>query len=201
MGFIPESNSATVRIGVRWRVAAPTTLDGKPLPKISDGALVELVVPIWAVADEYDRIRLRSKRTLEMLPTEASVWLGLSRKAVNPASHKKFRQVKGGAAASYLLAEVVLLEPLFVLVDGSERAKLAECRCGILLMNAEARSLNHAFTLLSQAFETERRSHTGNVFRQGFAYQNGRWLCLDNLRLAKVMKALQEIPETNVPKS
>ena len=140
-----------------------------------------------------------SMRALEMPPREARVWLGLSRKAVTPPLHKKFHQVQEGTAASYLLSEVVLLEPLFLSVDGSERAKLDDRRCGIFLMNAEAESLNQAFTLLSQAFETERLSHTGNVFRQGFTHQNGRWLCLDDLRLVRVMKALQEIADEPEP--
>ena len=78
------------------------------------------------------------------------------------------------------------------LVDGSERAKLSECRCGIFLLQKEARSLNHAFTLLSEHFETERLSHTGNVFRQGFTKHNGHWVCLDDLRLVRVRKALHE---------
>ena len=61
-------------------------------------------------------------------------------------------------------AEVVLLEPLLISVDGSERAKLNDCSCGIFLLDKEATSVNHAFTLLSEEFETDRMSHTGNVF-------------------------------------
>lgn len=144
------------------------------------------------ISNDNGLYRLRSKRTIEMLPTEARVYLGLSRTAVDPELHNKFSQVEEGPAAGYLLADVILLEPLIVSIDGSERAKLNECHCGILHLNRAARSLNHAFTLLSEHFETDRLSHTGNVFRQGFTKQNGHWVCLDDLRLVRVMKALHE---------
>jgi hypothetical protein len=194
-GFIPDPYSATVRIGARWRAGQLTTLNDQPLPNIRDGAFIELVIPAWAVVSEADRQRLQSKRVIEMLPTDARVWLGLSTKAVRPEVHEKFPNRGHGAAAGYLLAEVILLEPLSVLVDGSERAKLNDCHCGIFLLETEARSLNHAFTLLSQKFEVDRLSHTGNVFRQGFTYQGKRWLSLDALRLIRVMKALEEMSD------
>ena len=95
--------------------------------------------------------------------------LGLSRKAVNPAFHDRFTQAKEGSAAAYLLAEVTILEPLVVSVDGSERAKLNKCR-RISVLGTEAKSLNHAFTSLAIEFEADRMSHSGNIFRQGFTY-------------------------------
>ena len=195
MGFIPDSHSATVRIGARWHAGKLTTLDDRPLPNIRDRAFIELVIPAWAVVNEADRQRLQSKRVIEMLPADAKVWLGLSGKAVRPEFHKKFTNGGQGAAAGYLLAEVILLEPLSVLVDGSERAKLNDCRCGIFLLDTEARSLNHAFTLLSQEFEVDRMSHTENVFRQGFTCQGKRWLSLDDLRLVRVMKVVEEMSD------
>ena len=71
-----------------------------------------------------------------MLPAEVKVWLGLSRKAVSPELHDQFLHVKEGAVAQYLMAGVILLEPLLVCVDGSERAKLHDCRCGIFVLNS-----------------------------------------------------------------
>lgn len=38
-----------------------------------------------------------------------------------------------------------------------------------------ARSLNHAFTRLSEKFETHRISHTGNVFQRVFYRERGGW--------------------------
>jgi hypothetical protein len=36
--------------------------------------------------------------------------------------------------------------------------------------------------LISMKFETERISHTGNVFQRGFVKRGGKWVSLDNLR-------------------
>ena len=55
-------------------------------------------------------------------------------------------------------------------------------------------SLNHAYTKLSEIFETWRISHTGNIY-DCVLYQerNGRWYPLDLLRNAALDKQEQEI--------
>lgn len=114
--------------------------------------------------------------------------------------HPKFiRLEKAVAAAGYLLSNVVLIEPLRISIDGSQRAVLEACRCRITLLNMEAKSLNHALTLLSQWFEPARMSHGGNVFRQGFTTVNGRFCSLDELRLAKVSEFIKSSEEKAVP--
>jgi len=55
-------------------------------------------------------------------------------------------------------------------------------------------SLNHAFTKLSEAYETWRISHTGNVYeRVLYRERNGKWYPLDLLRNEKLEKQEQEI--------
>jgi len=45
------------------------------------------------------------------------------------------------------------------------------------------RSLNHAYTLLSELFETNRQSHTGNIYKQVFYKESDeQWYPLDKLR-------------------
>ena len=184
----PDLFSATVRIGARWRGVCLSALDGRPLPEIQDGTLIELVLPAWALTKTKEREEITSRRTLNLLPATSSVFLGLSPPRVLDKDHDKFiRLEKAVRAAGYLLAEVVLVDPLRMAVDGSERATLEPCGCKISLLNMKAKSLNHALTLLSQRFEPDRISHSGNCFRQGFAHlENGRWSSLDDLRLAKI---------------
>jgi hypothetical protein len=199
-GLIPDPLSATVHIGARWRAGSLSALDGRPLPEIQDGTLIELILPAWAVTNDKEREELRSRRTLDMLPKDAKVFLGLSSRTVPAEYRKKFIHLeKAVGAASYLLAEVVLIDPLGLAIDGSQRATLELCRCKISLLNIEATSLNHAFTMLSQAFEPERISHGGNVFRKGFILRNGGWVSLDDLRFAKVEEFLRNISETAQP--
>ena len=55
-------------------------------------------------------------------------------------------------------------------------------------------SLNHAFTKLSEAYETWRISHTGNIYtRVLYQEKNGRWYPLDLLRNKALDKQGKEI--------
>lgn len=195
----PDPFAATVRIGARWRCGSLSTLDDRPLPEIQDGTFIELVLPAWAVTNVKEREKLTTRRTLDILSADSRVFLGLSPKAVAKEERKRFFHLqKAVPAASYLLAEVVLSEALRIVVDGSQRATLEPCRCKISLLNVEANSLNHALTLLSQRFEPDRLSHSGNVFRQGFTHLNGDedWVSLEDLRLVKVFEFLRNISGT-----
>ena len=184
MAFIPDPSSATVRIGARWHGGQFVSLDDQPLPEIREGTMIELVMPRAALTNKQDVAKFTTKKTLQVLPAKSGVLLGLSPFAVPEEEWSKFvRPEKTSAASSYLLAEVGLLEPLSIAIDGSQRATLEPCRCQVLLLNTEAKSLNHAFTLLSQRFETWRISHSGNVFKQGFTHLNGRWWSSHTLSL------------------
>ena len=55
-----------------------------------------------------------------------------------------------------------------------------DAHCGIPALGQSAISLNHAYTLVSKAFEPRRRANTGNVFhRVYFRRDDGRWAPLD----------------------
>ncbi len=50
-------------------------------------------------------------------------------------------------------------------------------------------SLNHAFTLLSEAYEPWRKSHTGNIYdRMFYKEKNGKWYPLEVLRNRAIIK-------------
>jgi len=55
-------------------------------------------------------------------------------------------------------------------------------------------SLNHAYTVLSEAFEYWRKSHTGNIYERVFYRErNDRWYALDTLRNKALQKQEQDI--------
>jgi hypothetical protein len=55
-------------------------------------------------------------------------------------------------------------------------------------------SLNHAYTVLSEAFEDWRKSHTGNIYERVFYRErNDRWYALDTLRNRALHKQEQDI--------
>src|SRR5208337_2134709 len=69
---------------------------------------------------------------------------------------------------------------------------LESCRCVIPALKLEATSINHAFTLISEAYETKRLSHTGNVFERAYTPVGPkRWQTLDDLRIKAIAQSLQ----------
>ncbi|MEO5812733.1 MAG: hypothetical protein ABIU96_10385 [Rhodanobacter sp.] len=100
-----------------------------------------------------------------------SIWLG------SPTdTQQKRNETRGGLWLSlegmeprYLEASMIQLPN----VAGLERAE----------------SLNHAFTLLSEQFETWRQAHTGSIYERVF-YQEGQcWYPLDDLRNRAIVSA------------
>jgi hypothetical protein len=88
---------------------------------------------------------------------------------------------------------------LWLLTEGVEAAGLAST--SVLLPSAisakPVASLNHAYTKLSETFETWRISHTGNIYtRVLYQERNGTWYPLDILRNKALEKQEQEIART-----
>jgi hypothetical protein len=205
--FIGDKTKKTVRILVQFRPGSILRSDGTPLPIIRDGTIANLVLPASTLADEAERQKLEEESTLELLQAGTSVFIGLNptgvtsedRDRLTLASEFRFdhepkapnvpsgipqapRTLIGRGYDSF--AEVVLKEPLILRIRGDKKPSLEECKCCIPVLRTEARSLNHAFTLLSVAFETKRISHTGNVFARGFCRcaKSKDWRSLNELR-------------------
>jgi hypothetical protein len=205
--FIGDKTKKTVRILVQFRPGSILRSDGTPLPIIRDGTIANLVLPASALADEAERQKLEEESAKELLPAKTSVFVGLNptgttkedRDLLILASDLKCgpdprapKTPSGVPQAPRTLigrgydrfAEVVLKEPLILRIRGDKKPSLEECKCCIPVLRTEARSLNHAFTLLSVAFEAERISHTGNVFARGFCRcaKSKDWRSLNELR-------------------
>lgn len=84
----------------------------------------------------------------------------------------------------YWLIEVHLEQDLSIRIRGDQEARLEKCKCVIPALRREASSVNHAFTLVSEAYETQRLSHTGNVFERAYTWvEPAGWRTLAELRL------------------
>jgi hypothetical protein len=205
--FIGDKTKKKVRILVQFRPGSILRSDGTPLPIIRDGTIADLVLPANALADEAERRKLEEESTKELLQAGTSVFIGLnptgvtsedrdrltlaSKLRVDPDTEAPKATEAIPQAPRTLIgrgydrfAEVVLKEPLILRIRGDKKPSLEECKCCIPMLRTEARSLNHAFTLLSGAFETERISHTGNVFARGFCRcpKSKDWRSLNELR-------------------
>jgi hypothetical protein len=205
--FVPDSTKKRIRILVQFIPGSIIRSDGAPLPKIRDGTFADLVLPASALADETERQKLEEESARELLPADTSVFVGLNpagateddRNRLILASDLKF---SAGPDASTTpgsvpqaqrtlvgrgydrFAEVVLGDPLILRIKGEKKPFLEECRCHIRVLKTEARSLNHAVTLLSTRFEPKRISHTGNVFARVFyrCTESKDWRPLNELR-------------------
>lgn len=85
---------------------------------------------------------------------------------------------------------------LWLKVKGLERCELqgSTVLMPVGFAEASAISLNHAFTLLSERYETHRLSHTGNVYERFFYEESdGRWYPLDDLRQGVLVAAERKL--------
>lgn len=180
--FLPDKTKKTVRIRVRLNGDNIARCDGKPLPKVAEDALGDLVLPAASLTDEAQRRELEKESTIELLPAGTWVFIGLSPSTMKRKPRGLLTSAQLNIGHGYFFAEVRLREPLGLRRRGDKEPCLEPCECDIPVFNTNARSLNHAFTLLSTKFEAERISHTGNVFTRVFFRGNIRWHLLNQAR-------------------
>jgi hypothetical protein len=65
---------------------------------------------------------------------------------------------------------------------GDVRCRDPQCLCEVDALQAKPESVNHAYTLITQAFQPTRRSKVGNVFREVVVKLHDDWTPLEDLR-------------------
>lgn len=156
--------------------------------------MAEIVLAPECVEDEAVRADLMRQKSTPFLKEEAIVLIGVSPSMIEGHSPKGLIAAHAVPILSpYLFVEVKLNADLWLQVRGDQEARLSNIACTIPSLNREAKSLNHAFMLISEAFETKRRSHSGNVFERAYAQdERGSWKSLDELRLLAIQRLVQE---------
>jgi len=182
------------RIGVRFDGTNFVLLNGSPLPAIAKDSVAELVVAPECILNAGARSNLSEQTNIPLLKSGVSVLLGVSPTMVE--SHSAKGLIPSNAIpilSSYLFVETKLDADLWLHVRGDQEAKLSPCLCTIPAVERKAESLNHAFTIISEAYETKRRSHSGNVFDRAYAQDDsGKWKSLDELRQHAIKKNVIE---------
>ncbi len=181
-----------LRIGVRFDGARFVMLDGRPLPQLVKNSIAELVLAPDSIQDIIARASLAGQRDIPFLKEGSRVLLGVSAAMVGNNPPPGLMSLDHPAIpSSDLYVEVMLNDDLRLRVRGDEEAKLSPCSCTIPALKREAESLNHAFTLISEAYETKRLSHSGNVFLRGYIQlKPAGWRNLDDLRLETLQRSL-----------
>ena len=199
MTFIPDALEAEVRIPIRILSGRVTYFYGGPLPGLKEGTVGELVVPRHAVKDLEIVDVLEAHIVAEALAAESVILIGVAVGGVpfrlrNKVMHADKLRIASPGGLCFVGVE--LLEPLEIRFRGSKKAVLEAARCRIPALGCHARSVNEAYTRISETFEPERRSHTGNVFLKGFYLDGDEWRPLHDLRRRA---DLVEGPDLNQP--
>lgn len=186
------------RVGERWEF-----FYGGDVP-VREGALAELTLSAEQITDESFRQRVMQELTVKILDEGTELLVALSDRDTNgrragawpepfppnvPPGTTRFERIWLGPVkkkpGEQMLDAELQRGGLWLKLKGLERCEL---QGGTVQMPASfqppvAISLNHAFTLLSQAYEKHRISNTGNVYSRVF-YQDRdkRWYPLDDLR-------------------
>lgn len=192
------------RVGDRWEF-----FYGGDVP-VADGSVGMLTVPASRVPDKELLARLKQPGSVKVLPEGTPLLVALS---VNGDGHGRalldevWHHVNlSDLPASTTWMEMVRLGPprrgftrlklsddaedhdtggLWLKAKGLDKTELVSST--ILMPDGfdepTAISLNHAFTLLSERYETQRISHTGSAYSRVFYQEaDGRWYPLADLR-------------------
>lgn len=183
-----------LRVAVRFDGTQFALLDGSPLPAIAKDAVCELVLRPEQLQNPDDRDRFVRDEVFPILTQGSTVLLGVSPHSVGDPKALGLicNPQEIGVQTEYWLVEVRLKQDLKIRIRGDQEAKLEPCSCLIPSLEREATSVNHAFTLISETYETERLSHTGNVFERAYTPVGPkRWQTLDDLRIKAISQSLQ----------
>lgn len=198
----------SVCLPVKWNGEQRHYFYGGKIP-VKEGTLAELRLCADRITDPVFRRRVTRILTVRVLPEGTPLLIALSdrgcaaspkgfpepRPAAIPPGTTRFERVTLGPTEAKRMPG---LPPphsekppsgLFIKMKGVERPELAASSVDMPegFEPARARSLNHALTLLSHAYEKHRISNTGNIYTRVF-YQDGDgvWYPLNDLRLVAV---------------
>ena len=156
---------------------------GGTLPVLMEGTIGDLVVPAWSIAEEKEAFRLQQEHIVPLLPSGSIVRLVVDHRHTPDDLRGHLKKGIQRGSRNPMGVEVILQEKLMLRLRGTKPATLQDATCCVPSLKQEAKSLNHAYHLVSEKFEPQRRSHSANVFRVGYYVDSkDRWISLDRLR-------------------
>ena len=188
--WLLSEQEKTIRIPVRIRTNGRIEyFYGGSLPKMSDGTIGDLVVPEWSITDQREVSRLQQEHVVPFLPSRSVVMFAVDGNNT-PAGLKQHLQNGAilGIKKSHAVALTLEENPLRLRLRGTKPATLESVTCWIPSLQMKAKSLNHAYRLVSERFEPSRISHSGNVFELGYFKSGDTYISLGDLRNATVAR-------------
>jgi hypothetical protein len=179
----PKTAARSVRVPFRFVNGQLTYFYGGPLPTIKNGAIGDLVLPAFDLAVDSVREALLAEKVVPLLDASTPLVIRISNRSIPRTLEARCRAERLQGHAKHACVRILLLEPLLIRWRGAKLGNLEPAKCEIpALPRKKADSLNHAYRLVSEAFEPHRRSHSANVFQEVFFECDKSWLPLEVLR-------------------
>ena len=179
-----------INLPVQLRDGEVTYLGGLPLPPIKEGAIADLILPASALLESDITRLLLETAEVQLLPKGEVLLAGVKTRGIPEILREQAQKAPEKAELDPIApadlgwVRIDLLQDLILRVGGGVHSELLDCACRIpALPDKEVRSVNHAYTLISEVFEPNRRSHTGSAFQKVYyPEQDLAWVSLDRLR-------------------
>jgi hypothetical protein len=186
--MIDHDSAKTVRVIVTVKnrsVIFPTYLDLNAIRQDEFHAEMILTELDFVDKEVFDSLIKETNETF--LPKHSRLLINISLKEkVSDEELRKFiiTEEKPRPFVQGGFIEVYLEEDLQIKLRGSKKAQLLDCAVFIPAIKETAKSINHAYTLVSETFEKWRRSHTANVFHKVYWFDQScrQWFDLDQRR-------------------
>lgn len=181
-----DLDERTVEIPIIIRNGKVEFFYGGPLPKIKEDQVGSMSIPALAFENPADVASLSVQETVEILKGGTELYVHMSQKEDSislPDGLVRLRAIdafwgRGG------FAKIVLEESLSLTFRGAKKPLLEPCKCAVPSLGRTVESVNQAYTRLSEHFEKQRRTNTGNVFQKVFYLPEKQtmWHPLETLR-------------------
>jgi hypothetical protein len=193
--MIPDPYERTIRLPVKLDGTTWKLIDGRPLPAIEKESIGEIVLPAYALVEEEARNEWMSERTVIFLRSGTTLWAKIKPDNVPEKLKSAVRRCISASTGLVHGVAFILVDDLQLTLRAGKKSQLVDCECEIPSLNRTATSINEAYTLISAAYEPNRRSHAGNVFQQVFFGDVGKLRPLNEKR-----SVAERAAETDNPK-
>ncbi len=159
--------------------------DDKPLPKLKEGCVGELVLASTSFEDPEQLALFTQEWWTPFLPQGTVLLARVTDNTISDELRKHRVMHPHKQQFAYLFVPFHLKQNLRLKVRAGKNGQLDECECFVPALNKDFKSVNEAYTAISIAFEPRRRSHAGNVFLCVYYEAGEKLLPLKDLRIIK----------------
>jgi hypothetical protein len=182
---VPDPFAQTIRLSVKITNGQICLADDQPVPKLKEGCTAELVLSSSDFTDAKELAHFTQEWWTDFLPQGTVLMARVNDDPIKPEL-KNYRVAHPHKSHfPYLFVAFQLTEPLRLKVRAGKNGQLDECECFVPALDKKFKSVNEAYTAISTAFESSRRSHAGNVFLCVYVEEGDKLRPLKELRIQK----------------